>query len=194
MFSAMKTQLSGRVMHVSSIISNVDRITATLHESLSSARLTDVRKSSFASLTQSNGDGVGQARLERLKPRYLPKSLMVQAIGYASNQRPLLERFHGQVEIGRVRMWRGEFRLGLSVIRHFRPAVPHEPCRASVSTSCSSNRTCSFTASGSHLKPSSLRFRQVNLTAGKLYEAKFPIEKLVRILAIPCASLLPSSH
>lgn len=39
--------------------------------------------------------------LEKLKPRYLPKSLMGQAIGYASNQWPLLERFieHGEVEI-----------------------------------------------------------------------------------------------
>jgi len=39
--------------------------------------------------------------LEKLKPRYLPKSLMGQALGYASNQWPLLERFleHGQVEI-----------------------------------------------------------------------------------------------
>jgi transposase len=39
--------------------------------------------------------------LDKLKPRYLPKSLMGQAIGYASNQWPLLERFieHGQVEI-----------------------------------------------------------------------------------------------
>lgn len=39
--------------------------------------------------------------LEKLKPRYLPKSLMGQAIGYASNQWPMLEGFleHGQVEI-----------------------------------------------------------------------------------------------
>ena len=39
--------------------------------------------------------------LEKLEPRYLPKSLMGQAISYALNQWPLLERFqeHGEVEI-----------------------------------------------------------------------------------------------
>jgi len=39
--------------------------------------------------------------LEKLKPRYLPQSPMGQAIGYASNQWPALERFlaHGEVEI-----------------------------------------------------------------------------------------------
>lgn len=38
---------------------------------------------------------------ERLQPRYLPKSPMGQAISYALNQWPLLERFleHGEVEI-----------------------------------------------------------------------------------------------
>jgi transposase len=39
--------------------------------------------------------------LDKLAPRYLPKSPMGQAIGYALNQWPLLERYlkHGQVEI-----------------------------------------------------------------------------------------------
>lgn len=39
--------------------------------------------------------------LEKLAPRYLPKSPLGQAIGYALNQWPLLERFleHGEVEI-----------------------------------------------------------------------------------------------
>jgi transposase len=39
--------------------------------------------------------------LKRLRPRYLPQSPMGQAISYALNQRPLLERFleHGEVEI-----------------------------------------------------------------------------------------------
>jgi transposase len=39
--------------------------------------------------------------LERLKPRYLPKSPMGEAISYALNQWPALERFleHGEVEI-----------------------------------------------------------------------------------------------
>lgn len=39
--------------------------------------------------------------LDRLAPRYLPKSSMGQAIGYALNQWPMLVRFldHGQVEI-----------------------------------------------------------------------------------------------
>lgn len=38
---------------------------------------------------------------ERLEPRYLPKSPMGQAIGYALNQWPMLERFleHGEAEI-----------------------------------------------------------------------------------------------
>ena len=39
--------------------------------------------------------------LERLRPRYLPKSLMGQAIKFAQNQWPTLERFldHGEVEM-----------------------------------------------------------------------------------------------
>jgi transposase len=39
--------------------------------------------------------------LKKLQPRYLPRSLMGQAIGYALNQWPLLEGFleHGEVEI-----------------------------------------------------------------------------------------------
>jgi transposase len=39
--------------------------------------------------------------LKKLQPRYLPQSLMGQAIGYARNQWPLLEGFleHGEVEI-----------------------------------------------------------------------------------------------
>lgn len=39
--------------------------------------------------------------LNRLQPRYLPQSPMGQAIGYALNQWPMLERFleHGEVEI-----------------------------------------------------------------------------------------------
>ena len=39
--------------------------------------------------------------LEKLQARYLPQSLMGQAISYALNQWPALERFleHGEVEI-----------------------------------------------------------------------------------------------
>jgi hypothetical protein len=39
--------------------------------------------------------------LQKLKPRYLPQSPMGQAVGYALNQWPALERFlkHGEVEI-----------------------------------------------------------------------------------------------
>jgi hypothetical protein len=39
--------------------------------------------------------------LRKLRPRYLPQSLMGQAIGYAVNQWPMLEGFleHGEVEI-----------------------------------------------------------------------------------------------
>lgn len=38
--------------------------------------------------------------LDKLAPRYLPKSLMCQTIGYALNQWPRLERYlkHGEVE------------------------------------------------------------------------------------------------
>ena len=53
------------------------------------------------------------------------------------------------VPIGRVEMWRGDRRSGLSVGRPFRLAVPEYPRRSSVSTSPSSNRTCGFPASGS---------------------------------------------
>jgi transposase len=42
-----------------------------------------------------------QRALEKLQPRYLPQSALGQAIGYALNQWPALERFleHGEVEI-----------------------------------------------------------------------------------------------
>jgi transposase len=100
--------------------------------------------------------------LVRLKStgRYLPQSLLGQAIDYTLGQWSTLEVYlgDGRVEIGRVRMWRGEFRRGLSVVRLFRSVVPHEPCRASVSTSCSSNRTCSFTAFGSRLRLQAFAF------------------------------------
>jgi hypothetical protein len=142
------------------------------------------------------------ARLERalirLKSggRHLPQSLLGIAIDYALGQWQTLGVYlaDGRVEIGRVGMWRGEFRSGLSVEPPLSSGGASRATPCFVSTSRSSNRTCSFTASGSHLKPSSLRFRQVSLTSGKLNEAEFPIKNLVRILAIPCASLLPSSH
>lgn len=49
----------------------------------------------------------------------------------------------------RVGVWRVCCRSGLSVVRLFRLAVPHEPGHDAVSTPRSSNRTCRFPASGS---------------------------------------------
>ena len=56
-------------------------------------------------------------------------------------------------QIGRVGMWRGGCRFGISVGRLFRLAVPYCPYRDSVSTPRSSNRTCRSPASGSRTKP-----------------------------------------
>jgi len=51
------------------------------------------------------------------------------------------------------------FRLGLSVFRLFRLAVPHEPCLASVFTSRSSSRTGGFPESGFRTGLNTLRPR-----------------------------------
>jgi hypothetical protein len=55
----------------------------------------------------------------------------------------------GTAKSGRVRMWRGSLRLGLSVPAPFVWRCPSSVCHHPVSTSSSSNRTCRFTASGS---------------------------------------------
>ena len=57
--------------------------------------------------------------------------------------------FHGA---RRVEMWRAGRRLGLSVVRPFRLAVPQYPHPSCVSTSRSSNPACRFPAPGSRTK------------------------------------------
>ena len=52
-----------------------------------------------------------------------------------------------------VEVWRGGFRLSMSVCRPFRLAVPYWLSRGSVSTLPSSNRTGRFPASGSRTRP-----------------------------------------
>jgi len=74
-----------------------------------------------------------------------------KALDYSLNHWTALTRnlLDGEVPVGRVEMWRGGRRSGLSVGRPFRLAVPEYPRRSSVSTSPSSNRTCRSPASGS---------------------------------------------
>jgi hypothetical protein len=78
-------------------------------------------------------------------------SATARAIDYSLKRWGPLSRYldDGDLPIGRVGMWRGGGRLGLSVGRPFRLAVPEYPRRGSVSTSPSSNRTCGLPASGS---------------------------------------------
>jgi len=95
--------------------------------------------------------------LERLKAWLeahpgLPKSPWGQAAGYALSRWEKLCRYteDGRIEIGRVGRWRG----GVGPAYLLPPlssggASIAQPC--SVSTSRSSNRTCRFPASGSHL-------------------------------------------
>jgi hypothetical protein len=59
---------------------------------------------------------------------------------------------NSRFSLGRVEMWRGGGRSGISVCRLFRLAVPYCPDHGSVSTSPSSNRTCRFPASGSRTR------------------------------------------
>jgi hypothetical protein len=82
----------------------------------------------------------------------LPKSPWGQAAGYALGRWEKLIRYteDGRIEIGRVGRWRG----GVGPAYLLPPlssggASIAQPC--SVSTSRSSNRTCRFPASGSHL-------------------------------------------
>jgi transposase len=109
---------------------------------------------------------IGKA-LERIKAarRPLPQSLLGKAIDYAQNQWAGLMVFleDGRVELGRVENRRGGFRIpGSSCFRRFSPQCRClSLVRSSVSCSRSSNRTCSFTASGSHLISQALRFRLV---------------------------------
>jgi len=78
-------------------------------------------------------------------------SATAKAIDYSLKRWGPLTRYldDGNLPAGRVGMWRGGCRLGLSVGRPFRLAVPEYPRRGSVSTSPSSNRTCGLPASGS---------------------------------------------
>jgi transposase len=80
-----------------------------------------------------------------------PNSAIARAASYALKRWSALTRYadNGQRPIGRVEMWRGDLRSGLSVGRPFRLAVPEYPRRNFVSTSPSSNRTCGSPASGS---------------------------------------------
>jgi hypothetical protein len=80
-----------------------------------------------------------------------PNSAIARATSYTLKRWSALTRYadNGQRPIGRVEMWRGDLRSGLSVGRPFRLAVPEYPRRNFVSTSPSSNRTCGSPASGS---------------------------------------------
>jgi len=89
--------------------------------------------------------------LKLQRQRVIAGGAIAQAIDYSLNgwDALTLHLSDGRVAIGRVEMWRGGRRSGLSVSRPFRLAVPHYPRRSSVSTSPSSNRTCGSPASGS---------------------------------------------
>ena len=89
--------------------------------------------------------------LDKMLPLVPPKTPLGQALGYLYRYWSRLVRYveRGDLPIGRVEMWRGDVRSGISVGRPFRLAVPHYPYHGSVSTSPSSNRTCRFPASGS---------------------------------------------
>jgi len=91
--------------------------------------------------------------------RVLPKSKFAEALGYLRNHWEPLQLYltDGRLPIGRVERWRGG--LGLAYLL---PALSSagasiaSPC--SVSTSRSSNRTCSFPASGSPSGPQVFAF------------------------------------
>jgi transposase len=93
-----------------------------LRQSRAGPALREARRASHSRMVM---DRLGRA-WPKLQSRYLPKSPMGEALSYAINQWEAVRRFleFGEAEIGRVRMWRGEFRPGLSVSRLFRPAVP----------------------------------------------------------------------
>jgi hypothetical protein len=71
--------------------------------------------------------------------------------GFLRGPRPI-PRVWGCTGCGRVEMWRGGFRFEHICSRLFRLAVPHWFDHGSVSTSRSSNRTCSSPASGSRTR------------------------------------------
>ncbi|WP_367190429.1 transposase [Burkholderia sp. Ed8] len=59
--------------------------------------------------------------LDELAPKVLPQSLLGEAIGYCRRQWPYLIRYvdDGRLPLGRVEMWRGGSRPGLSVAAPF---------------------------------------------------------------------------
>jgi len=91
------------------------------------------------------------ARMQAERERVADGGATAAALDYSLRRWDALGRFlhEGAVSIGRVEMWRGGRRSGLSVGRPFRLAVPEYPRRSSVSTPPSSNQTCRSPASGS---------------------------------------------
>jgi transposase len=90
---------------------------------------------------------------DRTRGQVLPKGPLGEALTYADNQRPRLERFltDPRIPIRRVGRWRGDRRTwGVAGADRFRV---HRRClsprHGSVSSARSSNRTCGFPASGS---------------------------------------------
>ena len=93
--------------------------------------------------------------------------------------------------IGRVDDWRGKHTSrGVAVSGGAGASVRF---MGPVSSRRSSNRTCRFPASGSHARVSGLRLRHGRPTVGELVEAERLVEILVRVLAVPAASLPLSS-
>jgi len=76
--------------------------------------------------------------LTKMKNVILPTSLIGKAISYALGQWDRMGEFllNPEVSVGRVKMWRGELMSDSTALL------------TSVSTSCSSNRTCAANASG----------------------------------------------
>ncbi|SFB42779.1 Transposase IS66 family protein, partial [Azotobacter beijerinckii] len=115
------------------------------------------REWSVAARQQLRGEQA-QPRLRALREWLIETRLSVaegsgtaKAIDYSLKRWEAYSRYadSGHLPLGRVEMWRGSGRFGISVDRLFRLAVPYCPDPDSVSTSPSSNRTCGFPASGS---------------------------------------------
>ena len=92
--------------------------------------------------------------IEEQLERYglLPNDPLAKALGYARERRDALEVFltDPEVPMGRVSDWRVEHALrGVAVVRQAGASVR---ATYSVSSRCSSNRTCRFPASGSHAR------------------------------------------
>jgi transposase len=113
--------------------------------------------------------------------RLLPQSQMGKAVSYALGEWEQLQSYvqDGRLEIGRVGNRRGFRQMpGSSRCRRFSPnAGASIWLMGSVSCSRSSNRTCSFTASGSAVRTRSFRFRLVGATERQLHQPQFLIEE-----------------